>query len=82
MFGLKCYLELFFNIKTGCQSEGRRSGHQWQLLLLLLCAHAGIERCSIAACQVLQLENALVFLKQKENYADPGEGRKQMGCHF
>lgn len=58
--------------------------HQWQLLLLLLRVHAGIERCGIAARQELQLENALGFfyLKKKKNYADPGEGRKQMGCHF
>lgn len=56
--------------------------HQWQLLLLLLCVHAEIERCGIAAHQERQLENALVFLKKKKNYADPGEGRKQIECYF
>lgn len=39
--------------------------HQWQLLLLLLCVHAGIERGDIAAREELQLENTtVIFLKK------------------
>lgn len=51
--------------------------HQWQLLLLLLCVHAEIERCGIAARQERQLENALVFLKKKKIMLIQGKAKSK-----
>lgn len=53
--------------------------HQWQLLLLLLCVHAGTERCGIAARQELQLENALGFLKKEEIMLIHGKAESKWG---
>lgn len=55
--------------------------HQWQLLLLLLCVHAKTEMRHRCPSRAATRECFVFFKEKKKNYADPGEGRKQMGCH-